>query len=375
MQERQTGLPINGPVVKAQAEVLNHAINGPDSDFAASNGWLWRWQKRHGVKQLKVVGEKRSADKDGAAQFPAKLLTYIDENDLVEEQIYNADESGLFYRMLPNTTLAQQNEARKEEGFKLAKDRVTVLFCVNKTGTHKLKPLCIGKYASPRCFHHVNMNAMPLSYKNSGNTWMTSSLFQDWFESAFVPSVRRHLRERRLEEKALLLLDNCRAHPPANMLRSADGKFCVMFMPPNTTSIIQPRSRHHIFLQAPLPYRPGEGDCAVRYGRNSVLEKVLPERNVSCGWKSHKVTATTIHNCWMEGLAPAFPTHLDEPIDDEDSAEFAGFTDEEIREAEDKLQDHLEDDQTLASFVDRWGEIDNTCAVDEPLSDFRSDCS
>ena len=70
----------------------------------------------------------------------------------------------------------------------------------------------------------------------------------------------------------------------------------------------------------------------------------------------------------MEGLAPAFPTHLDEPIDDEDSAEFTGFTDEEIREAEDKLQDHLEDDQTLASFVDRWADIDNTCAVDEPLT-------
>ena len=84
------------------------------------------------------------------------------------------------------------------------------------------------------------MNAMPLSYKNSGNAWMTSSLFQDWFNSAFVPSVRCHLRERLREEKALLLLDNCRAHPPANMLRSADGKFCVMFMPPNTTSIIQP---------------------------------------------------------------------------------------------------------------------------------------
>ena len=70
----------------------------------------------------------------------------------------------------------------------------------------------------------------------------------------------------------------------------------------------------------------------------------------------------------MEGLAPAFPTHLEEPIGDEDSAEFLGFTDEEIREAEDKLRDHLEDDQTLASFLDGWADIDNMCAVDEPLT-------
>ena len=145
VQERQTGLPINGPVVKAQAEVLNQAINGPDSDFAASNGWLWRWQKRHGVKQLKVVGEQRSADTDGAAQFPAKLLTYIDANDLVEEQIYNADESGLFYRMLPNTTLAQQNEARKAESFKLAKPRTELPCC---SASIKLGRINSNHYAS-----------------------------------------------------------------------------------------------------------------------------------------------------------------------------------------------------------------------------------
>ena len=112
---------------------------------------------------------------------------------------------------------------------------------------HKLKPLCISKYTSPWCFHHVNMNAMTLSYKNSGNALMTSSLFQDWFDSVFVTFVRRHLRERLQEEKALLFLDNCHAHPPANMLRSADSKFCVMFMPPNTTSIIQPLDQRIIY--------------------------------------------------------------------------------------------------------------------------------
>ena len=30
VQERQTGLPINGPVVKVHVEVHNQAINGPD---------------------------------------------------------------------------------------------------------------------------------------------------------------------------------------------------------------------------------------------------------------------------------------------------------------------------------------------------------
>ena len=50
------------------------------------------------------------------------------------------------------------------QGFKQANDRLTVLGCTNATGTHKLKPV-IGKSVKPRCFKHVNMDALPVIYK------------------------------------------------------------------------------------------------------------------------------------------------------------------------------------------------------------------
>ena len=65
VQERQAGLPTSGPIVKAQAEKLNKSINGDDSEFSASQGWLWRWQRRHGISLAKVVGDKRPADAEG----------------------------------------------------------------------------------------------------------------------------------------------------------------------------------------------------------------------------------------------------------------------------------------------------------------------
>ena len=68
--------------------------------------------------------------------------------------------------------------------------------------------------------------------------WMMTAIFYDWFDRTFVPAVRKHLRQRGLDKKAVLLLDNCRTHPPADMLRSADGKITVMYMSPNMTSII-----------------------------------------------------------------------------------------------------------------------------------------
>ncbi len=335
----------------------------------ASQGWLWRWQKRHGITKHKIVGEKRSADKDSAAQFPPRLLEFLADKELVDEQVYNADESGLFYRMLPNSTLAQKNDITKSEGYKLAKDRVTLLFCVNKTGTHKMKPLCIGKFAKPRCFSHVNMNTLSLAYTNSGNAWMTAKIFQEWFDLTFVPAVRRHMRQQSLDEKVVLLLDNCRAHPPANMLRSDNGKITVMYMPPNTTSVIQPLDQG-IISAFKRHYRTELVKEILLSDVNATefLKKFyLKEMFRVAGRAWDKVTPTTVENCWVEGLAAAFPTVANQPDDDDDA--FEGFKECGIREARAKLDEYLENDQTLASFVDTWADIDNNIETDQQLTD------
>ena len=36
---------------------------------------------------------------------------------------------------------------------------------MNATGTHKLKPVLIGKSAKPKCFKNVNMDALPVAKK------------------------------------------------------------------------------------------------------------------------------------------------------------------------------------------------------------------
>ena len=42
------------------------------------------------------------------------------------------------------------------------------------------------------------------------------------------------------EVRAILILDNAPAHSSENILFSEDGKIKVLFMPPNTTPILQP---------------------------------------------------------------------------------------------------------------------------------------
>ncbi|CAM4598059.1 unnamed protein product [Caretta caretta] len=119
--------------------------------------------------------------------------------------------------MLPNRNLATRAYSHKREGFKQRKHRVTLLFCVNKSGSHKVRPL-IGKARSPRCFHHVNMKALPFEYTNSKNAWMNSSIFEDQFHKTFVPAVQAHLRKLKQEQKALFLLITARPIPQWKIL-------------------------------------------------------------------------------------------------------------------------------------------------------------
>ena len=120
------------------------------------------------------------------------------------------------------------------------KERVTINACANASGTIKLPLLMIGKSKKPRCFRGVDQTNLPVVYKNQKSAWMDLSIFEDWFHNDFVPGVREGLANLGQEQKAILFIDNCAAHPGEEKLISDDGKIIAKFFPPNVTSLIQP---------------------------------------------------------------------------------------------------------------------------------------
>ena len=79
---KRTGTPISGPILSAQAQKFSKELHGEDDDFLASRGWLHRFQKRHGISEVKVCGEVRSADAAAAHEFGPQLQEYITEHQL-----------------------------------------------------------------------------------------------------------------------------------------------------------------------------------------------------------------------------------------------------------------------------------------------------
>ena len=89
----------------------------------------------------------------------------------------------------------------------------------------------------------VNYSAPPHTHphpKKKKNTWMTSSIFTDWFKTVFVPKVKSHLLAKNLPMRAVLLVDNCPAHPSNLEVVSYNVFITCRFLPPNTTSYLQP---------------------------------------------------------------------------------------------------------------------------------------
>ncbi|XP_069354655.1 tigger transposable element-derived protein 4-like [Maniola hyperantus] len=217
--QRQNNEPISGPNIKAQAEKLAEQLG--ITDFKASEGWLGKFKHRHNISFSKINEEARDVDinvtKDWVNKVWPKLRDSYAPND-----IFNANETGIFFNMAPDQTLKFKGE--KCVGGKLFKERITVLVVANMSGTEKRKLMVIGK-SNLQCFK--NIKQLPVTYKANKSAWMTAQFFEE--------EVRKWDAELK-GRKILLLVDNSPAHPLILNLRNIE----LALFPANTTSVLQP---------------------------------------------------------------------------------------------------------------------------------------
>ncbi len=93
-------------------------------------------------------------------------------------------------------------------------------------------PLVIGKFLKSRYFKNINLNNLPIIYQNNSKAWMLSTLFQEWLQEFDNIVGQKHRGQR-----VLLLIDNYSSYKLENLILSYVD---VYFLPPNTTSKLQP---------------------------------------------------------------------------------------------------------------------------------------
>ncbi|SCZ89412.1 BZ3500_MvSof-1268-A1-R1_Chr9g10401 [Microbotryum saponariae] len=164
-------------------------------DFAFSNGWLQGFKIRYSrdsCSSEKVDAKTREEERKRVVDLTNKY----DPSD-----IFNMDETGLFYAMRPSTGLARNGR----NGVKMNKTRITFAFTVNANGSERLPPFIIGSTAKPRSFNKKPPSYYNHYYRSNKKAWMTGELYVEWLKA-------RDLELRSKGRKVQLWLDVFSGH-------------------------------------------------------------------------------------------------------------------------------------------------------------------
>ncbi|KAJ5729054.1 mariner-Tc1 transposon family protein [Penicillium malachiteum] len=195
-----------------------------------SNGWLEAFQSRESIRNRLYAGEDRSTPESAnESMIPIRQALEVYH----PKDIFNCDETGLYWRRIPDRSLATKNLPGKKQ----QKSRITALFCCNSDGSEKLTPWFIGTARKPRAFTaaQIDINNFNLQWRSNTKAWMVSKIFEEWL---------RWFDNKMVHRKVVLLLDNFSAHESAvrtiNSSPSPLRNTLIIWLPANSTSRFQP---------------------------------------------------------------------------------------------------------------------------------------
>ena len=216
---RSKNISISGPILQEKALQIAKGLDVAPPEFKASNGWLDRFKNRNGIKARFISGEAGDVSKTTVDSWKERLPDILQGWE--PENIWNMDETGQFFRALPNKSRA--GSSRNYTGGKKSKENA-------KGG--KEKPIVVGKSANPRCLKGIaDRSTLPCQYFNRRKAWMKGGILEK-----ILSNLNRRLKTQ--NRRILLLMDNAPCHP-----EDLDEKFTqinVVFLPANTTSLLQP---------------------------------------------------------------------------------------------------------------------------------------
>ena len=251
-----------------------------------------------------ICGSKESATPHDELETWKETVLVPTLSRYSPNDIYNGDETALFYKSLPHRTYCFDGD--KPAGSAKRKDRLTLLIITNMDGSDHRKLSVIGKSKTPRCLqkkYKMQVKDMAVDWYASKNAWMTGEIHHQ--------IMSKLNNEMRLSNRHILYVcDNASSH---QVREYSHIKF--LMLPPNATSIMQPLDQG-IILSAKRRYKK---KLAERYlacvennkDANSLLKAldiVQATNMIAASWR--ETSSTIIQNCFRKA---GFKHHAVDP--------------------------------------------------------------
>lgn len=285
---RDNKIPLATSLIAKQAKDLADLMKL--EDFKGSDGFVKGVIKRSGMSFVAERGDSEGVCETTVNSWKSKLEDIIKDREA--KDVFNIDETGVYWRLLPNKTFAFNNESGK--GTQKAKDRLTVVLIANADGTEKYIHV-IGKSKKPRCFKNVKV--LPVHYHQQNNAWINGDI---WIE------ILRSL-DKKVKREVILFADNCGPHV-TNGLNLKNIK--LLFFPSNT-SVLQPLDQGIIHS-----FKSNYKKCLISFLIKEIKQRNLNEINkkvrakdidvltaltlMKLSWED--VTSKTITNCFRKAF-------------------------------------------------------------------------
>jgi hypothetical protein len=289
-----------------------------------------------------------------------------------DKDIFNMDETGLFWKLTPERTLATEAGS----GGKKSKDRITLALTTNADGSEKLEPWVIGKSKNPRCFKGINRQYLRIQYRYNKTKWMTGLVMEEYL---------RWLDNKMRGRKILLLLDNFSGHElGVQLVGGLDGlqNVRIRWLPANTTSHWQPLDQGIIasfklqYRRQWVAYMLRQHEAGKDPNKTVTLLKAVQWTRVS--WAQY-LASSTIQKCFWKSTLISKPQGVTEQNTDQEDiddlaaqiASLFGVKDlmpvrEFITVLEKVIADN--DDDIIAKVMDMY-RADDKGEVSEPKED------
>ena len=96
----------DGPQLLEKAQTIAECLG--NRDFVGTNGWLEKWKQRYYVRRVAICGKSGDVSGVMVSSWEKRLTEIVRGYD--KKNIYNLDETGCFWRALPERGFVEKGK-------------------------------------------------------------------------------------------------------------------------------------------------------------------------------------------------------------------------------------------------------------------------